>query len=159
MATEKLSNEGSLQKEAFEFYYHLGSRRSLKQVAEKFERTERTVAGWSRSFNWVARVQQREIEEAKNLNSSGNINVQTTEVRTRYRIMVNNLFAKASAKIASGELAINNIQDFERMVKLDLLLMGEATEKLEQAGTTELTPADKERLDKIAKLLSGGKKS
>lgn len=53
----QLSKENNLQKEAFEIYYHLGDKRSLKQVAEKIERTERTVAGWSRSFNWVDSLQ------------------------------------------------------------------------------------------------------
>lgn len=49
----QLSKENSLQKEAFELYYHMGDKRSLRAVAEKIERTERTVAGWSRAFRLV----------------------------------------------------------------------------------------------------------
>lgn len=70
---------------------------------------------------------------------------------------MNNLIAKASQKIAKGELSIRNIQDLERVVKLDLLLMGEATDNTTSSSTTELSKADQERLDTIAKLL-GGKK-
>ena len=121
-----------------------------------FERTERTVAGWSRSYNWVDRVKQREIEDARNTGGSA-LNAQTTDVKTRYRILMNNLIAKASQKIAKGELSIRNIQDLERVVKLDLLLMGEATDNTTSSSTTELSKADQERLDVIAKLL-GGKK-
>lgn len=145
MAIERLSKEGALQKEAFEFYYHLGSQRSLRLVAEKFDRTERTVAGWSRSFNWVARVQQREIEEDKNLNT-GNISAQTTDVRTRYRIVLNNLIAKATKSIADGTLKIKTIKDLDTIIKLDLLLMGEATDKVELAGVAGFTKEDKEEL-------------
>ena len=148
----QLSKENSLQKEAFEIYYGLGEKRSLRAVAERVERTERTVAGWSRAFSWVDRVSQREIENAKNMGGEA-LNSQTTDVKTRYRIVMNNLIAKATAKIADGTLAIKNIQDLERVVKLDLLLMGESTERQDTTATTELSKADKDRLDVIAKLL------
>lgn len=152
----KLSGENGLQREAFEIYYQLGDKRSLKSVAEKVGRTERTVAGWSRAFSWVDRVSQREIEDAKNsADNKSALSSQTTDVKTRYRIMLNNLMAMASRKIASGELKIRNVQDLERVVKLDLLLMGESTEREEKIGSTELSQADRERLDEIAKLLQG----
>lgn len=152
----ELSKENKLQREAFEIYYNLGDKRSLKAVAEKVGRTERTVAGWSRAFSWVDRVKQREIEDAKNNALSNNaLNSQTTDVKTRYRIMINNLMAQASKKIATGELKIRNVQDLERAVKLDLLLMGEATDRQDSTGSTELSQADKDRLDTIAKLLEG----
>ena len=150
----ELTKENQLQREAFEIYYHLGDKRTLKAVADKVNRTERCVAGWSRSHNWVDRVKQREIEDAKNAGIAS-LNAQTTDVKTRYRILINNLMAKASAMIASGELKIKNVQDLERVVKLDLLLMGEATDRSDVAGSTELTKADRERLDEIAKLLGG----
>lgn len=152
----ELSKENKLQREAFEIYYQMGDKRSLRAVSEKVGRTERTLAGWSRAYNWVDRVKQREIEDARNEALSSNaLNAQTTDIKTRYRIMINNLMAKASKKIALGELAIRNVQDYERMVKLDLLLMGEATERQDNTGTssTELSKADKERLDEIVKLL------
>lgn len=152
----ELSKENSLQREAFEIYYHLGEQRNLKKVAQKVDRTERTVAGWSRSFNWVDRVSQREIEESKNnAVDKATLDSRTTDVKARYRIMINNLMVNASRKIARGELTIRNVQDFERVVKLDMLLMGEITERGEQIGTTELSQADKDRLDQIAKLLNG----
>ena len=56
--------------------------------------------------------------------------------------------------ISEGKLTIRNVQDFERVVKLDLLLMGESVDRAELVGATELSQADKDRLDKIAKLLS-----
>lgn len=152
----ELSKENKLQREAFEIYYHLGDKRSLKAVADKVARTERTVAGWSRAYSWVDRVKQREIEDAKNnALSSSALSAQTTDIKTRYRIMINNLMAIASKKIATGELNIRNVQDFERVVKLDLLLMGEATDRQDTTGGTELSQADKDRLDNIAKLLEG----
>lgn len=153
----QLNKENPLQREAFEIYYQMDDKRSLRAVAEKIGRTERTVAGWSRAFNWVDRVSQRELEEHKNEEKTNSILAQTVDIKTRYRIMINNLMAQASRKIAKGELAIRNVQDYERIVKLDLLLMGESTERNETTGTntTELSQADKDRLDEIAKLLGG----
>ena len=43
----KLKKENSIQREAFEFYYNLGEKRSLKAVAIQYKRSERTVAGWT----------------------------------------------------------------------------------------------------------------
>ena len=127
----------------------------LFRSAEKVGRTERTVAGWSRAYSWVDRVSQREIEEHKTTANNDNILAQTVDAKTRYRIMMNNLLAMASRKIASGELKIRNIQDLERVVKLDLLLMGESTDRMETSGSTELSPESKAKLDQIAKLLAG----
>ena len=155
----ELSKENGLQREAFEIYYQLGDKRSLRAVADQVGRTERTVAGWSRAYSWVDRVSQREIEDAKNnATDKATLDSKTTDVKTRYRIMINNLMAMASRKIASGELKIRNIQDFERVVKLDMLLMGEITERSEQVGgSTELSAESKAKLDTIAKLLEGKK--
>lgn len=152
---DKLTKENDLQKKAFEMYYGLGEKRSLKAVAETIGRTERTVAGWSRSFNWVARVTQRNIENAKNKQEEA-INTQLTDVRTKYRVIINNFMAELSKRVVKGEIKVRNIQDFERLVKLDLLLMGEATDRTEVAGNAmELSQDAKDRLDEIAKLMAG----
>ena len=150
----KLNRENDLQREAFEIYYGMGKKRSLKAVAERVGRTERTVAGWSRANNWVDRCYQREIVDAKTAEASKIALAQSVDVKTRYRILINNLMDKASTLIAEGKLVIKNVQDFERVVKLDLLLMGETVERAELVGATELSQADKDRLDTIAKLLS-----
>lgn len=152
-----LSKENELQRKAFELYYGLGDKRSLRAVAETIGRTERTVAGWSRAFNWVARVTQRNIENAQNSNEA-KITAELTDVRTKYRILINNLMADFSKDIAQGKVKVKNINDFERLVKLDMLLMGEATERVERGGTQELSQDAKDRLDEIAKLMKSVKK-
>ena len=149
-----LSKENELQRKAFELYYGLGDKRSLRAVAETIGRTERTVAGWSRAFNWVARVTQRNIENAQNSNEA-KITAELTDVRTKYRILINNLMADFSKDIAQGKVKVKNINDFER---LGMLLMGEATERVESGGTQELSQDAKDRLDEIAQLMKSAKK-
>mgnify|MGYP000805203966 FL=1 len=152
-----LSKENELQRKAFELYYGLGDKRSLRAVAETIGRTERTVAGWSMAFNWVARVTQRNIENAQNSNEA-KIIAELTDVRTKYRILINNLMADFSKDIVQGKVKVKNINDFERLVKLDMLLMGEATERVERGGTQELSQDAKDRLDEIAQLMKSVKK-
>ena len=144
-----LSKENELQRKAFELYYGLGDKRSLRAVAETIGRTERTVAGWSRAFNWVARVTQRNIENAQNSNEA-KITAELTDVRTKYRILINNLMADFSKDIAQGKVKVKNINDFERL--------GEATERVERGGTQELSQDAKDRLDEIAQLMKSAKK-
>ena len=155
---DKLSKENELQRKAFELYYGLGDKRSLRAVAETIGRTERTVAGWSRSFNWVARVTQRNIEDAQN-SKEAKITAELTDVRTRYRILINNLLAEFSRDIAQGKVKVKSISDYERLVKLDMLLMGEATERTEVAGNSmDVAQEAKECLDEMSKLLNELKK-
>lgn len=153
---DKLTKENEMQSRAFELYYGLGDARSLKKVADTIGRTERTVAGWSRSFNWVARVTQRNIENSQSIKDGG-INPQLTDVRAKYRIIINNFMAELSKRVLKGEIKVRNVQDFERLVKLDLLLMGEVTDRTEVAGSNsvELSQDAKDRLDEIAKLMAG----
>lgn len=155
---EKLTKENELQSRAFELYYGLGDKRSLRAVAETIGRTERTVAGWSRSFNWVNRVTQRNIENSQNRREEA-VNTQLTDVRARYRVCINNLMAEFSKRIANGEVKIKNITDFDRLCKLDLLLMGEATDRTEVVGNSvDITQEAKECLDEISKLMNELKK-
>ena len=128
-----LSKENGLQREAFEIYYAMGDFRSLRAVAEKVDRTERTVASWSRAFNWVDRVKQREIEDERNA-SSDLMNMQTTDIKTRYRILIAHLTRRATGNINDGTIAVRNVEDLERVITLDQLLTGEATKRV---GTTQ----------------------
>ncbi len=49
-------------KEAFEYYYSLGTERSFKLVESKFKVSNMSVARWSKEFNWQERIGQRDIE-------------------------------------------------------------------------------------------------
>jgi len=145
-----LSKENKLQREAFEFYYGLGNQRSLKAVAIHFSRSERTVAGWSRDLNWVDRCKQKEMDEAEGKEKQGLM----LDVKVTYRKVINNLLAVFSKDFKEGKIKVKSIQDLERLIKLDLLLMGDAVDKVENDGV-ELTEEDKKALDQIAQALKG----
>jgi hypothetical protein len=139
--------ENELHVQAFNFYYGLGKSRSLKKVAEHFGKTERTIANWSRDFNWGERVTQRAIEE----DESEQKRAAQTDVKSRYRIFCKELIDQAIDDFHKGKLKINNIVDLERVAKLDMALLdlsGEVgTSKVE--FTPEAEKAISDFLDKF----------
>lgn len=111
-----LKSETELQKGAFEIYYSMGKRRNMEAVAERVNRSVRSIANWRRKYSWDDRIVQRELED----NVGG-----STAVKTDYRIIINMLMEEAANRIESGEIKVESIEDLEKLVRLDLLLMGE----------------------------------
>lgn len=122
--------ESKEQLEAFELYYSLGAQRSPQLVADKIGKTERTVRDWSSKYEWDNRVAQRALETAKQAGIE-ELHKETLAIRTEYRKAMDGLIAQAVKDIQEGKLQIENIEDLERVVKLDLFLMGEPTERVE----------------------------
>ena len=115
--------ENLRMKEAFEYYYSLGDKRSLQQVAKKFTVSETSARKWSAAFNWQERVIQRDIEISKGLEKKTNTTI--LNEKANYRRIIKETIAKMTG------VEVANIKDLDTLVKLDLLLMGEATEKNE----------------------------
>lgn len=140
--------ESLQQKEAFELYYSLGSKRKGELVAKKFKRTSRTIYEWSRRFNWTERVIQRDIQVGKEVahrNTSAVI-----DEKANYRKMIKLGMMEFVQDLREGKCKIKNLADFERMVKLDLTLMGEASEIVQNQSDIGLSEADREALSKYA---------
>ena len=142
--------ESSLQREAFELYYQLGDKRSLKAVAEHFGKCERTVAGWSRSFSWMDRVIQRTVEESEGREKKA---VQL-DVKSRYRKLFNNMLVEAIKDFNAGKLKIKNVNDLEKIAKMDLALIDAPIDGLQ--GEAKLEPEDREAIDNLMKTIKGG---
>ncbi len=59
--------EGLIHTQAFEYYYALGDKRTLDQVAEKFDIAIGSARSWCSKFGWQKRVVDREREVASRL--------------------------------------------------------------------------------------------
>lgn len=147
----KIKQENSLQREAFEFYYTLGEQRSLKAVATHFKRTERTVAGWSSAFHWADRCTQKALEEK----NSKEKETAVLDVKTRYRVLFNNLIAVAMKDFKAGKLKIKNINDLEKVAKLELALIDNPIDGV-ISGEVSLTAEDKQAVDSLLKEIKAG---
>jgi transposase len=119
--------ESLRHREAFEYYYGMGKDRSLSQVASRFDVTVQAVGKWSSSFNWQERIEQRDIENGKRLAKKTDDTI--VETKANYRKIIKACIAQAVEKIRNRELTAATIQDLERLIKTDMLLLGEATER------------------------------
>jgi len=142
--------------EAFELFYSLGgkaSNKDVRKVADKCQVSERTIWRWYKKFNWKERVDQRNIENAKSLGKKTNKTVVNTKADYRAEIKTQLSILKAILNNAIKEIKAGNIIDvnntgqlkdivncYEKLGKLDLLMMGEATEEKDlniKVGLTE----------------------
>jgi hypothetical protein len=115
-------------REAFEHYYRLGEGRSLGLVAGEYGVSEKSVAAWSKAFGWQQRVADRDAEIARSLRQRTDADV--VAERLRVRRVVRDAIAEFANGIEEGRIQVVSVADFERLVKLGLLLDGEATESV-----------------------------
>ena len=143
---DKWSKETEAQKQAFDLYYSMGQKRSLEAVANTVGKSSRTIGEWSRRFKWADRIVQREIEEAANQGSTANAVI---DAKAEYRQIIRALVATFVKDYKSGKIRIKNIQDFERIVKLDLMLLGDVPE-LDVNSNVSLTDEDRKAIFAVA---------
>jgi hypothetical protein len=158
-------------KEAFEYYYLLGNKRNSSSVATQFKVSERSVAKWSINFNWQERIQQRDIEIGKKLSEKTDETIvdQKANFVAEIKIQIGILKAilnKVTKGIKDGtfDIAIDNtselkdvINSYEKLCRLYLLVVGEATEKVDIGLDIEdykmiKSMSEKEREEYITKL-------
>jgi len=137
---------------AFDIYYSLGVERDLRKLAGCLGGTEffpnalpvyTTLRKWSAKYNWQDRVVQRDIENSKKIQAKTDRTVVNTKAdyRRDVRLALQPIKATINKVIVkdkeTGELEVripieeardlaSVIASFEKLIKLDLLLMGEA---------------------------------
>jgi len=123
-------------REAFEYYYSLGDKKSITEVARKFTLSRASISKWSKAFNWQDRIVQRDIENGKELSKKVNSNIVNS--KADYRALIRQTVDLYKKKLDEGKIIINRPQDLETLAKLDLTLMGEATEITDNQGLDKL---------------------
>ena len=132
--------------EAFEYYYSLGNKRTLKKVSEKYSCSIPNIKKWSRAFNWQERVKLRDIENSKALENklkpkTNKIIVNTkadyrAEIKSQLNILkaiLNNTIKDIKAGNIIDIADTGNLKDvvnsYEKLCTLDLKLMGESPDE------------------------------
>ena len=143
---------------AFQYYYSLGDKRSYPLVAEKFSVSLTSIKKWSKAHNWLDRVQQRDIEISRRIEKKTNTAIVNSKADYRAEIRENlkllkALLATALQKVKGPDGKIKSqliigvesaknvadvIQAYEKLVKLDLVLIGEADSRTEEVIRVEI---------------------
>ena len=137
--------------EVFNLYYGMGKDRSLAKLREKMSSESpykafnlKTLQRWSKEFNWQERIIQRDIQVAKGLEKQMLASIVSTKAKYRKEIADSLSVIRAALLMVAKKLKERVIEPEEigdlqwlttaqdRLVKLDLLLLGEATAKVEQ---------------------------
>ena len=89
------------------------------------------------------------LEETAEKGSTANA---VLDVKAEYRKVIRALVAAFVKDFKAGKVKIKNIQDFERVVKLDLLLLGDPTDRVAQENKEqiELTEEDRKAIFAVA---------
>jgi len=115
------------QQEAFEFYYGLGNKRSLQQVAKRFTVSETSARKWSAKNEWQKKIAER------NSSVTGKVSdkVESEEVKFKINLLkgIKLGISKYFQSLQNGTQELNT-GDLDKLIKNYLLLTGEATETI-----------------------------
>ena len=128
-------------REAFEYYYSLGDKRSYPKVASKFTVSRTSIKKWAKAFNWQTRIEQRDIENSKTLAKKTNKAVVNS--KADYRALIKETVDIYKQKLKDGKIKVNKPQDLDTLAKLDLVLMGEANENEQHKLIFEIIEGNK----------------
>ena len=146
----KQPKESLERKSAYEYYYSLGKDRSLTQVSAKVGKARCTIANWSKWFKWQKRVEARDQVIAKQLEKKVDNEIINTKANYRKEIKQNLNIIKlalrtALVKVGDGFKSAAEVEEvrdlsalvtaYERLVKLDLQLLGEPDVKIGLDGS------------------------
>lgn len=159
---------------AFEQYYLLGEDRSLAKLCREYGWDLQKVVRWRNEFGWESRVAERDelvglAIQRTAVASIVNVKVQYSSVINKcVRDMVRNMEeynrkvaevnrrAKNPKDLIPYKNLIYNAEDLERLVKLDMLLRGDVTERKEVIGVgTEIIREQLDRDEQTRELLKG----
>jgi len=149
--------ENDRHREAYEYYYNLGDKRTLQEVAEKFTVSRQSVSEWKKSFDWDSRIAKRDLKILQDVEKR----ISKAIVQEKYEYhqqistnikLIRAIIATAYNKIKDKEIKIDNLFDlnaamwaFERLIRLDLYLLGEPDKiLLKFQGDITLSEKDKE---------------
>lgn len=142
-----LPNETLAQNAVFNHYLELGEKRTFIALARKFKKSVQTIYLWNERFKWQDRIAYREAEISRRYENALDDSIVSSKLKFRAKIkgnldtlekMMDDIIKKNKKTGKSTlDIKIKNVSDLKKvtdckvsLVKLDLLLAGENTEKI-----------------------------
>ena len=123
--------------EVFNLYYTMGGDRSIKKLWNKLDQDDtkmipkvpsyQTLKRWSKIFSWQIKAKETDIEVSKLLKET--LKEAAVYSKADYRALAKEVVDKFKEQLKAGNIKILKPQDIIEMIKLDLLMMGEPTDR------------------------------
>lgn len=137
--------------QAFEYYYMLGPERSLAKVASQFGVAPASVTIWAQKLNWSDRVKERDDKNMQVIRDRNDEDVVAN--MESYRKIIRASVSDYIKRLKDGKVKIDNVNDFSRLVKLDMELCGYIKELNNE---TESENSDNNKIEFFYSEESGG---
>lgn len=108
--------------QAFEYYYMLGPERSLGKVASQFNISRPTATMWSQKLNWDERIIERDNKNMQAIRDKNDEDV--VSQMEAYRKIIKASVSDYIKRLKDGKVKIDTVNDFAKLVKLDMELTG-----------------------------------
>lgn len=126
--------------DAFEIFYKLGAERSHKKVAEECKKSIHWVNAVARHFKWSKRVKDRDQKVSDRLLDSVDdalvaAKKDNLDIIHAVKVMLSNKLKQLDQENRTMDVSLT---EFERLAKLELLMLGDPTERISDDTITGL---------------------
>lgn len=136
----KPKRETALILKAFEHYYKLGERRTFTLVAKEFKKSIQAVNMWAKTFKWKSRTEEMDRNVLdKSLEGFDKVLIKVKKENLKIiQAAKISLVAEMKRLQAKGRNFPVTLTDFEKLAKLELLMLGDPTERISDDTITGL---------------------
>lgn len=132
--------ESKRKAEAYDLYFAMGEDRSYEAVAKAMGVSKNTIANWARMFNWQSRVAEREEATREKIYQEmyGDTDKVIIDANVKYRRFIEKSIDKYIKSFKDGAIKITSINEFIKLVELDLKLAGLTKDDLPNDESTHI---------------------
>ena len=150
--TKLLQAESEKHKQAFDYYYSLGSSRSYDKVAVEFGASRSTVKAWGRSFGWGGRVAERDAQVSREV-ANRTLTDEISRCERNIKI-VEMAVMRLARDIRDGRIK-TTLADLDRLIRLESFLRKEPDSRPEIVMADLKDFSDKELLEMVGEDIEG----
>lgn len=149
---KKPTRETKQNKEAFEYFYKLGADRTLQKVCKRFAKSRVWATAVAKKFDWKNRAAERDQDVQDDSLDDYDAKLKQAK-RENFKIISmikGGLMEKLNELKGKAQRMEITITEFERIAKLELLMLGDPTERISDDTLTGMVKDAEEYLAKTS---------
>ena len=114
----KYLHEPERCKQAFDFYYKLGDKRSWYRVAQEFGVAGPTIKSWAEKYDWQARIDEMDLNNGREVLKGTDASLIVELDRNRQ--IIKKGMTDFLHRLDKGEVKVDKVRDACSLMKLDM---------------------------------------